>query len=217
MWLQSVQRQRILMNSRPRGVPGLLGGGCMDANPRPVGAPRPPDGRPHRCRRHGGCVSGAPRNALLILAGLVPLGSTVGLMVGGPCSLTEPLAMAFLSGWLSKEAFGSKPPLSAGTRRLIVPVVLLATVVAASSVVGMAAIQPFVAFPLRFLREVLSFFWSESFFDQNRFEPFTAGLRFLEGLGLFAAARNPHRTDERPGATLARVSVAAALASLRCP
>ena len=152
-----------------------------------------------------------PPIALLVLAACVPLGGAVGLMVGADINLTEPLAMAFLSGWLSNEAFGSKPPLSPGTRRLIVPVVLLATVVAASTVVGMAALQPFVAYPLQFLREVLAFFWSEYFFNVIRFEPFTAGLRFLEGLGLFAAAAILTERTKGLAPALARVTVAAGL------
>jgi O-antigen ligase len=151
-----------------------------------------------------------PRNGMLLLAGFVPFGGIVSLLIGAPCSLTEPLVMAFLSGWLSNEAFASRPPPSSETRRLLVPVVLLATVVAASSVVGMAALQPFVAFPRQFLREVLSFFWSEYFFDQNRFGPLTAGLRFLEGLGLFTAAAILTERTKGLAHALARVAAAAA-------
>jgi len=211
MWLQSVQRMQTLRTAARAGfVSPLVAVAWIPTLGLLV---RPDLSTASRIVVAGMAVVALsqPRSALLILAGLVPLGNIVGLLVSAPCSLTEPLVMAFLSGWLSNEAFASKPPLSAGTRRLMVPVVLLATVVAASSVVGMAALQPFVAFPRQFLREVLSFFWSEYFFDQNRFGPLTAGLRFLEGLGLFTAVAILTERTKGLAHALARVTVAGAV------
>jgi O-antigen ligase len=151
-----------------------------------------------------------PRIALLLLAGFVALGGVVGALTAMPCSLTEPLVTAFLAGWLSREAVQPTARLSPATRRLLVPVFLLATVVAASIAVGMIALQPFVAYPQQFLREILSYFWSDYFLDHHRYEPLTAGLDFLDGLGLFAAAAVLTEGVARLAPALARVTVAGA-------
>ena len=151
-----------------------------------------------------------PGIALLVLAGLAPLGGIVNLLCGMPYSLTEPLVLAFLAGWLSREAFRRRTLLSATTQGLLVPVVLLATVVGASIAVGLIALQPFVAYPQQFLHDVLTFFWSDYFDNRTLFEPLTSGLTFLEGLGLFAAAAILTEGSADLARAVARMTVAGA-------
>jgi len=128
-----------------------------------------------------------PGAALLVLAGVAPLGIVLGSMAGMPYDLTEPLVLAFLSGWLARETIRAAAPLSESSRRVAIPAGLLAVVVAASSAVWLSALQPFVAYPQQFLRELISFLWSGYLLDRWRFPPLTHGLLILEGLGLFVA------------------------------
>ncbi len=127
-----------------------------------------------------------PETALLVLAGLVPLGSVIGSLTGMPYSLCEPLVLAFIAGWLARHAARDVEPRANGWRRVFVPALFLGAAVAASSAVWLAAGQPFLA-SSQFLRETASFLWSDFFADRSRFSPLTDGLVYLEGLGLFAA------------------------------
>ncbi len=151
-----------------------------------------------------------PQVALLVVAASVPLGGVLGTLLDMPHGLTEPLVLAFLGGWLGREAIGPTTQLSQAVRRILTPVILLATVVGASAAVGLAAQQPFVAYPLEFLRELVSFLWSGYFADPNRFPALTAALRFLEGLGLFAAAVVLTQASAGLAMAVARVTVAGA-------
>ncbi len=153
-----------------------------------------------------------PRHALLLVTGFAPLGSVLGHWLQVPYSLTEPLAVAFLAPWVTQRLVKGMPGASWQASPLRVPVGLLALAVATSTVVGLAAIQPFVSYPLDFVGAVLSFLHSSYFADPNSYRPLTAGIQFLEGLGLLTAAVTLGPDTPAFGAALARVSVVSATA-----
>jgi hypothetical protein len=151
-----------------------------------------------------------PQDALLVVAGLAPLGAVLGAMLDLPASLTEPLVLSFLAGWLAREAVRPSSPLSLRSRRLLAPVAVLAAAALSSAAVWLVALQPHVAYPEAYARELLRFAWSDCLVDRNSFPPFTDGMLFLEGLALFAAVVVLAERDGRVPRALVRMTVAAA-------
>lgn len=129
-----------------------------------------------------------PPDALLVVAGLTPLGGVLGAMAGMPMPLTEPLVLAFLTGWLAREAVRPGARVTTRCEGTLVPVVLMAAAGVASAIVWTAARQPFVAYPVPFLQGALRFTWSNYLLDRNSYAALTSGMELLEGLSLFAAA-----------------------------
>lgn len=153
-----------------------------------------------------------PPAALLIVAAFASLGGVFGYMVRVPFSLTEPMVFACLAGWFWREVFVPTPRLSPAARTILRPAFLLGVVITASMVVGLAAQQPFVGYPRQFLGELGTFFATRFFVDLNRYEPLTAGMEFLGGLGLFWAAVNLSCSSPGLARALARMTVAGAVA-----
>jgi O-antigen ligase len=107
----------------------------------------------------------APASGLLVCAGLLPLTGPLSAILGSqaPLSIGEPLALAFLAGWLVRMAVAPGPPIGVTGRGILAPAIALAAVVTASALVQLNAAKP----------------------DIVRFG--AAAALFLEGLGLFAA------------------------------
>ncbi len=163
-----------------------------------------------------------PPDAWLAAVFLAPLGAWTGGAVGFGSSLTEPVVLAFLAGWLVHEAVragGTDRVAVAGDRAVRALLGLLAVTVFASLLVRLATHHLTVDFPAPYARALFHHLWHDYFGGPSRFRtPLTPAVRLLAGIALAAASLSLARRDPRLGVrgagALAAGAVAAALVSL---
>ena len=163
-----------------------------------------------------------PADAWLPAAGLAPLGVLLGGWIGTGASLTEPLVLAFLAGWLVHEAarpLAGASGRSDADRTALAVALLLGLAVLASLLVRLAAHHLRVDFPAPYLRALYYFLWHDYFGGPSRFRAqIVPAARLLEGIGLFVATltlcgRCP-RLGTRGARALAASAGVAALAAV---
>ena len=132
-----------------------------------------------------------PADAWPLAAALAPLGALLGEWLGSGNSLTEPLVLAFLAGWLAHEAaraVAGAAERPGADRTALALALLLGLTVLASLLVRLAAHHLTVDFPIPYLGALYHFLWHDYFGGPSRFRtPIVPAARFLEAVGLFVA------------------------------
>lgn len=132
----------------------------------------------------------APASGLLVCAGLLPLTGPLSAFLGSetPFSIGEPLALAFLAGWLVRMSVAPGPTVGIPRRGVLAPAIALAVVVTASVVVQLNAIRADIVRSGPAAATAFDFIISDYFRSRSASSAIPAAAFFLEGLGLFAAA-----------------------------
>jgi len=158
-----------------------------------------------------------PADALLVVAGLVPLGYAMVTRIWNayPFGLSEALALAFLAGYLWHRRPGAAACSPAGDR-LTLPAYLLGLIVVASCLVQIAVLQFRHDYPLPYARDFIRFLatgylttvpdWRPSV-DGRGFV--TTGAVLIEGVALMLCARTLCRRQPALARRLTTVVVAA--------
>jgi O-antigen ligase len=138
-----------------------------------------------------------PDAALLVSTALVGFGIILSHLAGVPeLRVTEALVVASLAGCAVRAAAPGGGSLRSALRaRLSAPVVLFAVTAVASAIVWQRVAQFQTAYPVPYLRDLLSMAGREYFVDPGDFRVLTATAALLEGLGLYVAAAALCRTD----------------------
>lgn len=164
-----------------------------------------------------------PSDAWLAVAVVAPLGAWMGRAIGFGTSLTGPVVLAFLAGWLAHEAVravrGTSRAEGAGDHTVRALLALLGVTVLASLLVRLATHHLTVDFPAPYARALFHYLWHDYFGAPSRFRvPLVPAVRLLAGIALAAASLSLARRDPRLGvrgaAALAAGAGAAALVSL---
>lgn len=161
-----------------------------------------------------------PAAGWVATAALAPLGALAAARLGAASSLTEPVVLAFLAGWLAHEAShaavrtGHEPP-AADLALGLAP--LFGVTVVASLAVHLAAQHVTVDFPAPYLRALFRFLWHDYLGSAGagaRFRaPITPAFQVLEAVALFVAAIVLSRRWPRLGLQGARALAAGAAAT----
>ena len=146
-----------------------------------------------------------PADGLLLSAALVSLGFPLALVLHASGSMSEPLLLAFLGGWLLHEAVRPSPPTDAATRAVLRPALWLAAVVAASLLVLLSVEQVSQDYPWPFALGVLRHLATD-YLMSGPADTIAPAAMMLEGIGVLVAAIVLCRGDR----TLARRTIAMA-------
>ncbi|MGE5359762.1 MAG: O-antigen ligase family protein, partial [Bacteroidales bacterium] len=128
-----------------------------------------------------------PGYALLVCAALAPLGWPLAIVVGSPCSLGEPLVLAFLGGWLLRETVPPRPRRDPPIRGLVVPALLLSLIVVGSIIFQLLVAQVSTDYPWPYARQIITFIFRDSLAEPHALPALAFGALLLEGVGLFVA------------------------------
>jgi O-antigen ligase len=130
-------------------------------------------------------ASWRPREGLLVLAGLAPVIGVYGALMGVPVPMREVLVLATCAGWALRVAIAAPSPLIPADLRWPLAA---ATVVVLSSMVVELSGQRALMGPVPF-RESFEHTLDHGFLRYRQaFHGLNAGLVYLEGLAVFAAA-----------------------------
>jgi O-antigen ligase len=149
-----------------------------------------------------------PQYGLLILAGLGPLAGPLATLVDPDCSLTEPLLLAFLAGWLLRRTITPGPKAGDGTRAVLAPALLFGLVVAASAAAQTRLPGDLVTHPWSAGGRALTSLAHAYTADRGGIAGLVNGALLLEGVGLFAAAVILIRREPALGPRVAAMVVA---------
>jgi len=152
-----------------------------------------------------------PEDGLLLCAAFLPIGGPPGFLFGSPVPLREPFLLAFLAGWVLRETIRPEAPADSATRAVLLPAWLFAAVVAASTLVQLAAYQPFEDFPWPYAGRVLKLL-AGGYVSGATYPGLVAGAMVLEAIALFTAVVVLCRRRPAFTASVVRMAVAGAVA-----
>src|SRR4051794_34263561 len=146
-----------------------------------------------------------PWNGLIVVAGLMPLGPSIGGLAHAPGPLTEALTASLAAGVSARGLWR----LPRGRGDLVWPALILATVVAASYAIDLPVRRTIMG-PEPFTADLMSLVRGHYFFANHDLGPLAAAAWMLEGGALFVIAAHAAGGREDRLGQLARVLVVAA-------